>query len=295
MRPGEFFILPQFFRGFQAELAPHFPLIVPQRYWERYRGRVPMPELPEGHLASQPRNYHHLRRGFGVVETDPGIVRRGRELYYGFVDWFDDQVGVVLDALEQSDVADDTLVVYTSDHGEDLGEHGLWWKNCMYECAARIPLIVSRPGRWDDGSRRSRACSLVDLVQTIAEVGGAEVPDDWDGDSMCDWLDDPGAAWKDFALSEYYAHNIASGFAMVRSGRWKYVYHTPPDREHPAERELYDLAGDPKEFDNLADEPERAGRIERMHAAMVEELGRQPDEIERQCRADYARGYDREQ
>ncbi|NQT85518.1 sulfatase-like hydrolase/transferase, partial [bacterium] len=106
------------FMLFAGYVAPHFPLIVPERYWERYKGKVPMPVLPEGHVASQPLNYRHLRRGFGVVETDPEIVRKGRELYYGLTEWFDEEVGKVLKALAESDVADNTVVIYTTDHGE---------------------------------------------------------------------------------------------------------------------------------------------------------------------------------
>jgi choline-sulfatase len=224
---------------------------------------------------------------------DAEIIRRGRELYYGLTQWLDEQIGQVLRNLEASGLADNTVVIYTTDHGENMGEHGLWWKNCMYEHAARVPLIISWPKRWKGSARRSGACSLVDVVQTIAELGGASVPADWDGDSMVAWLGDAEISWKDFALSEYYGHNIASGFVMVRAGRYKYVYHTPPDADHPAERELYDLQADPGEFHNLANEPAQKDRIDRMHAAMVKELAEDPDQIERRCRADYAKGYGR--
>ena len=80
------------------------------------------------------------------------------------------------------------------DHGENLGEHGLWWKNSMYEHAARVPLIISWPARWKGGQRRVGASSMVDLVQTIADLGGAKVPGDWNGTSLCRWMDDPATA-----------------------------------------------------------------------------------------------------
>jgi len=275
-------------------LAPHFPLIAPQKYYDHYRDRVPMPTIPEGYLDTLPTNYRHLRRGFGMVEQEPEIVKRGRELYWAFVEWLDDEVGKLLEALGCSDVAENTIVIYTSDHGENKGDHGLWWKNCMFEHAARMPLIVNWPARWAGGQRRTGACSLVDLVQTIAELGGAECPDDWDGESMVGWLDDGSVTWKDFAVSEYYAHNIASGYAMLRRGRYKYVYHTRFDDEHGPERELYDLDEDPGEFDNLADDPGQNERVRSMHGALVKELGREPDETEQICRADYARGYGRQ-
>ena len=137
------------------------------------------------------------------------------------------------------------------------------------------------------------ACSLVDVVQTIAELAGAQTPSDWNGESMLRWLDDGKAKWRDLAVSEYYGHNIASGFAMIRAGDYKYVYHTPADANHPAERELYNLKADPGEFHNLANDSEHQHRIERMHAALVAELGEEPDGTERRCRDDYARGYER--
>ena len=134
---------------------------------------------------------------------------------------------------------------------------------------------------------------MVDVVQTIAQIGGAEVPRDWNGDSMVKWLDDPQVRWKDKAVSEYYAHNIASGYAMIRMGRFKYVYHTPADASYPAERELYDLEADPGEFHNLANDPSQKDRVEQMHAALVAELGEDPDKTELRCRADCRRGYQR--
>jgi len=274
-------------------LAPHFPLIVPQKYWDPYKGKVPMPTIPPGHLESQPRNYKHLRIGFNVEDVPADIVRKGRELYYGLTQWLDDEIGKVLAALADSDVADNTVVIYTTDHGENMGEHGLWWKNCVYDSAARVPLMVSWPARWKGPQRRAGACSLVDLVQTIADLASADVPDDWNGHSMLGWLDDAGSVWRDLAVSEYYAHNIASGYAMIRMGRWKYTYHTPADAAHPAERELYDVQADPGEFKNLAAVPAHADRVAAMHNALIAELGEHPDETEKRCRADYAKGYGR--
>jgi choline-sulfatase len=274
-------------------LAPHFPLIVPEQYWDHYKGKVPMPVIPAGLLDSLPLNYKHLRAGFEVVNVPPDMIRKGRELYYGLTEWVDNEIGKTLKALADSGLADNTIVIYTTDHGENMGEHGLWWKNAVYDSAARVPLIVSWPKRWPGGQRRDGVCSLVDVVQTIAELGHATVPADWNGSSLCGLLDDPKAPWKDMAVSEYYAHNIASGYVMLRKGPFKYVYHTPPDGKHPAERELYDLRSDPGEFHNLAADPAQKQRIEQMHAALVKELGEDPDKTELRCRADYAKGYGR--
>ena len=176
-------------------------------------------------------------------------------------------------------------MIYTSDHGENLGEHGLWWKNCLYDCGARVPLIVSWPTRWKGGQRRGGACGMVDLVQTIAALGRARVPQDWKGSSMLPWLDDATHNWKDMAVSEYYAGYTSSGIALIRQGNWKYVYHTRADAKHGPEYELYDLKADPGELRNLAKDPAHARRLADMHSALVAEVGEDPEKTEARWRA----------
>ncbi|MCX6101158.1 MAG: sulfatase-like hydrolase/transferase, partial [Candidatus Bipolaricaulota bacterium] len=261
-------------------ITPHFPLIVPEKYWAHYENKVPMPVMPPGFLESLPLNYQHLRVGFHEENVPPDLVKKGRELYYGLTEWMDAEVGKVLAALGTSSAASNTVVIYTADHGENLGEHGLWWKNAMYDQATHVPLIASWPARWSGGQRRAGACALVDVVQTIADLSGAKAPPDWNGDSLVPWLARPDAPWKDRAVSEYYAHDIASGYAMIRTGQHKYVYHTAPDAQHPAQRELYDLQTDPGEFHNLAAQPEQATLITTLHAALVKELGEDPEVTE---------------
>ncbi|GMW03795.1 MAG: hypothetical protein AMXMBFR84_49290 [Candidatus Hydrogenedentota bacterium] len=272
-------------------ITPHFPLIVPDSYWKPFAGKVPPPNLPEGILDALPLNYRHLRIGFNMEDVPPEVVTLGRELYYGLVQWFDEQVGRLLHALDSSGAADNTVVIYTSDHGENMGEHGLWWKNAAYESASHIPLIVSWPARWNGGQRRTGVCSLLDVVQTIVELAGGSRLTDWHGDSLVTYLDDPKVDWKNFAVSEYYAHNIASGFVMIREDTLKYVYHTPPGADYKAQRELFDLSVDPDELTNLALHPDRLGDMDRLHAKLVKEVGEDPEETEHRCRADLAKGY----
>lgn len=276
-------------------LAPHFPLTVPEEYLARYRGKVPMPNIPEGLIEQLPTNYKHIRMGFGVVDTDPKTVQAGRECYWAFVNWMDDQIGQLLRALEQSEAADNTVVIYLTDHGENKGDHGMWWKSCMYEHAAGIPLIISYPGHVAGGQRRCGACSTVDVVQTIADIAGAKTPSDWDGDSLLPWAEDANYRWKDFALSEYYAHFILSGYTMVRQGKYKYVYHVPFDEGRGAQLELYDMENDPGELRNLATDSAYSDVIATMHARMLDELGEHPDDIEKRAVQELAMGYEREQ
>jgi len=275
--------------------APHFPLVAPFEYYRKYHGHVPRPDIPNGFLETLSTNYEQIRRGFGVSDVDHGgdKVRFARELYWALVDWFDDQVARLLEALESSAVAENTVVIYTSDHGENKGDHGMWWKNAMYDSSVRIPLIVSWPRRWAGGRRRSAVCSLVDVVKTIAGIGGAEAPARWDGDSLLDLLDDRETDWKGFALSEYYAHHTVSGFTMYREGRYKYVYHARHADGHGPETELYDLRDDPDELKDLAGMDAYEEVESTLHDRMVAELGEHPDEVEQRARRQAATGYDR--
>jgi choline-sulfatase len=279
---------------FTGYLAPHFPLVVPEEYFAHYRGRVSMPVIPEGYLDKLPLNYKVQRAGFEEIGVPDETVRRGRELYYGLVEWADNEIGKVLAALRlHPEVADNTIIIYSADHGENMGEHGLWWKNCLYDSATRVPLVISWPKRWSGGQRRAGASSHVDLVQTIAELAGGHTPADWNGNSMVQWMDNRHASWKDRAVSEYYAHNTSSGYAMLRSGEWKYVYHTVIDKDHPAEHELYNLSSDPQEFTNLAGDSKHKAHIEAMHQALCKEIGEDPDETEQRSRSQLSRGYNR--
>jgi choline-sulfatase len=274
-------------------LAPHFPLIVPEEYHAHYKGQIPLPVIPPGHLESQALNYKHERVAFQEVDVPADVVTAGRELYYALTEWVDNEIGKVLKGLADSEVADNTIIIYTSDHGENIGEHGLWWKYCMYEHAARIPLIISFPPSWPGRQRRALVTSSLDVVQTILELAGVPAPADWNGASLLGWLDDPAAKWKDQAVSEYYAYNITSGFAMFRTGRHKYVYHTAPDAAHAPFRELYDLDNDPTEIDNLALKPGHEDLLAHYHEALVKEVGEEPEVTEKRCRQDVEKGYGR--
>lgn len=280
---------------FVGYIAPHFPITVPAAFAEPYLGRAPDPIGRPGWApvdeSTLPLNYRHLRAGFANQNADPAVERRGRDLYWGLTAWFDDQLGQLLDTLDRSPLRDNTIVIYTSDHGENKADHGLWWKNCMFEPAARVPLIVRDPRRFAAGTRVARPCSLLDVGQTVLDLAGAPRMERTSGASLLPALLDPDGAHDGVAVSEYFGHNIASGFAMIRSGPWKYVYHTAADAEHGPERELYHLPDDPHELRNLAGDPAQAGRCSELHAALCREIGDDPDAVEERCRADNARGY----
>jgi choline-sulfatase len=266
-------------------IAPHYPLQAPAELLAHFKDKVPMPEIPDGYLEKLPLNYKHLRNERAFEHVPMETVKLAREAYYARTEWIDQQIGQVLEALKSSAHAENTIVIYTSDHGENIGEHGLWWKNCLYDTAARVPLIISWPQRWKGGQLRTGACGSVDLVQTIADLAKTKAPEDWNGNSMLPWLDKSAYAWKDLAVSEFYAGYTSSGMAMIRQGDWKYVYHSRADQKYGPERELYDIHTDPKEMRNLAGDPQQLQRMLAMHAALVKELGEDPEKTEQRYRA----------
>jgi choline-sulfatase len=273
-------------------LAPHFPLIVPEPFYTPYKDKVPMPEIPAGWLENLPTNYKLQRTGFRETDVPDAKVKTGRELYYGLTTWMDNEVGKVLSALRANPrIADNTIIIYTTDHGENMGEHGLWWKNCMYEQAARVPMIVSYPKRWKGGQRRKLASGHVDLVRTIIDLAGGKAPADWNGDSLVPWLDNANYKWKDLACSEYYAQFISHGLVMLRTGKWKYIYHGKPAENLPVERELFNLEADPNEFTNIANDPKNAKLIAYLHQRLVKEVGADPNITEQRARQQLAAGY----
>lgn len=277
---GPFFLSVGFF-------SPHGPFIVPDDYWQPFRERVTAPTVPPGHLERLPWNYQLQRECMLAASLSDEDIRLEIARYYGLTKWIDEQIGQVLEALAATPLANDTVVIYASDHGDNLHRHGMTNKSTMYEFSVRVPLIISWPQRWDGGQRRAQACSLVDLTATIAELGGVEPPTTWDGDSMLGWLDDGTTPWKDMAVSEFHAHRIASGIHMLRRGDYKYIYHAAADEDHPPQRELFNLARDPEEMTNLAEHDSHAPQLEDLHQRLVAELGIEPDALEQQFRAEW--------
>ena len=236
-------------------------VVVPEPYWSMYeREEIDLPVIPDGHLESQHPVHQRLRRMFGMIDFDDDLVQRGRIGYYGLIAYLDDKIGRLLATLEAQGLAENTLMVYVSDHGEMAGEHGMWRKSNFFEHSARIPLILRWPGHFPAGNRVPEVVSLVDLVATMVDAAGASSPGPLSGESLLPLATgdlDPGA-WKDEAFCAYLAHGVAGPTAMLRRGRYKLNVSLGD------EPELYDLATDPGELRNLAADP--------AHAAVLADL-----------------------
>jgi iduronate 2-sulfatase len=174
----------------------------------------------------------------------------------------DTQLGRVLDALDRLGLADNTIVVFTSDHGYHLGEHGLWQKLSLFEESTRVPLIIAAPGAGAKGVSAEAPVGLIDLYPTLTELCGVEAPKSLQGQSLVPMLKDPSKSGRGWTLTQVTRRVKGSrvfGFTL-RTPHWRY---TEWD-EGRAGRELYDHGNDPHELTNLADDPAQAERVKEL-------------------------------
>jgi choline-sulfatase len=236
---------------------PHDPYAIPHAYWERYAGvDMDMPRVRTDAVELDPhsRRLRHVC-GLDLQSITEAHVRAARRAYYGAVSYVDDQVGVLLGALNDSGFADNTVVLLIADHGDMLGERGLWYKMNFFEPACRIPLIVHAPARFAP-RRVTQSASLVDLLPTLCELAGvrpAEYATPLDGASLLPQL--AGSPGRDEVIGEYLAEGAVAPLVMIKRERYKFV-HSPADPD-----QLYDLLADPQELRNLASVPEHAARV----------------------------------
>lgn len=181
---------------------------------------------------------------FQCEDLSEETVRRLLIGYHCAVTELDERIGILLDKLEELGLKDDTIVCYTSDHGEQMGYHGLWWKCTMFEPSVHIPLIVRIPRL--PHRRISDPVNLTDWFPTVCELFQLPIPDELDGESLCPfWETGQNPLHKDFAFSEYHAHGMPYGMFMIRWKHYKYIYYC----YHGAQ--LFDLACDPLEDHSL--------------------------------------------
>jgi choline-sulfatase len=248
---------------------PHDPFAVPQRYWDRFRDSdidMPAPAVAANALDPHSRRLRHVC----AMEAEPvteAEVRAARHAYYGAIAYIDDLLGRLMEALRSAGLAEDTIVVLTSDHGEMLGERGLWYKMSFFEGASRVPLVIASPGRFAP-RRVASSVSLVDLMPTLFDISGGNAQSlgiAIDGRSLAPHL--AGGLGHDEAIGEYLAEGAIAPIVMIRRGEYKFI-HSPADPD-----QLYDLKRDPAERDNLAGKAERAALV----AAFRDEVAKRWD------------------
>jgi uncharacterized sulfatase len=261
-----FFIGCGFFR-------PHTPYVAPKKYFDLYPPeKLDLPKVPEGHRAAGPAAAFASSKPEQDQMTDHQR-RLALQAYYASTTFMDAQVGRVLDALERLKLSDQTIVVFISDHGYHLGEHGLWQKMSLFENSCRVPLVVYDPRAKGNGKASARTVELVDLYATLAELTGLPAPNGTrnkepavEGKSLRPLLDDPAAAWDTPALTQVTRGGAKDSFMgySVRTARYRYTEWDGGKKGV----QLFDYDTDPGELKNLAGDPASADVVKRMKALL---------------------------
>ncbi len=240
---------------FVSFVSPHYPLNAPNEFFDLYKpDDVGMPFCYAGEDRPDHPAIRHLTAwsDYDKHFHDDAHVVEARQAYYGLCSYIDHLVGELLETLEENGLSERTTILFTSDHGEMLGNHGIWTKMNMYEDSVGIPLIMAGPGI-PEAKRVSTHVSLIDVAPTVLQAAGIDAPEgvDLPGSSLLDIAssaDDPDRT----VFSEYHDGGAKEGFFMVRwadnTGDWKYVHYEGYDLP-----QLFDLATDPEERTNLAE------------------------------------------
>jgi len=252
---------------FASFISPHYPLSAPQEFYDLYKDvDVPRPHSPQSSLDNKHPVIQAMSDFWNYDEHFESNVHRQEAIknYYGLCSFVDDNVKQVLAALKASGQAEDTLIIYTSDHGDLLGNHGLWCKSFMYEDSVAIPLILS--GNETSVGVNNTPVSLIDLAKTIAQEASGEVISDEIGSSHSIVLQNllDAEQLDRLVLSEYHDGGSPTGFFMLCYKQWKYVYYAgvyPP--------QIFDIEADPQEVNDLAKQRKHADLRNTLHEKLI--------------------------
>lgn len=266
--------------------SPHSPFVIGQEYWDRYNHDeiespiVPPLDLDDMDHLSRNLHYCQARHLFTVTDDHRRMARHG---YYGMISYIDDKVGQLMRVLTDTGLADNTVVILVSDHGEMMGERGMWFKQHFFEWAARVPMIVRAPARFS-ANRIRQNVSLVDLVPTLLDLASGNSFDNYatpvDGNSLVPALNGDTPV-SDIAISEFAADGSTGPSRMVKKGKWKLMWLEGQDTL------LFDTQSDPNETSNVSGK-ESCAEIEAELTKILFD-GWNPEELYDQIRASQKR------
>lgn len=251
---------------------PHTPYVAPARYFDRYpKEKIRIPRVPEGYFTTLPEPAVRSLTVNKAQNNLPDSLALGAiQAYYATISFLDAQVGRVIDALDRLGLRQNTIIVFTSDHGYHMGEHAYYQKVTLFEDAGRIPLIVCAPGMPAKGKSTTSIVEMIDLYPTLSDLAGLTPPSYLAGRSFRAVLNNPTAATRESALTQ-----IPGGYTL-RTERYRY---TRWGAGGPGMIELYDRRQDPAELNNLAGKKKyarRIGELDRMLEERLREAGAAP-------------------
>ena len=255
-------------------LKPHLPFVAPKKYWDLYdRASLKLPHpatAPKDVPAVALQNGGELRSQYTDMRNDPLSEAQTRELrhgYYACVSFLDAQIGRLLGELDRLGLRENTIIVLWGDHGWHLGEQGLWAKLTDFELAARVPLIVSAPGRRAVGAKSAALVEFVDVYPSLCELAGLPLPVHLEGTSFAPLLNAPDKPWKSAAFTQV-VHGSATGRSM-RTDRHRFTrWHETKTPARTVAVELYDHLKDPAETENIAARPENSVLVKELTAKL---------------------------
>jgi choline-sulfatase len=254
-------------------MLPHHPYLARRQTYDQYRPNITMPRV----RAAFDDSLHPFLRWWRVHgKLDEPVpdewILRTRAAYWALVDEMDQMIGKILVALEANGLAQNTLIVYTSDHGEHAGDHDLWMKRTFYEESARVPAILSWPGVLPEGQTCDHVLSALDLGATMLDAMAAPALPHSPGRSALDLLKTGSGDWEDVAFSEYCLYEGVTQ-RMIRQDEWKLIYH------HGQPPQLFNLRQDPVEEFDRASDPACRSRLSDLRARVLDNWD--PDHVAR--------------
>jgi iduronate 2-sulfatase len=245
-------------------VRPHVPFVAPRKYFEPFKpyDKLLLPDRVEGDWDDIPKAGINYKTSVNM-KMDLRRQKKAVGGYYACVTYMDAQVGKVLQTLRDRGLQDNTIVIFTSDHGYHLGEHDFWAKVSLRDESAMVPLIICVPGK--PAAVCESFVELVDLYPTIASLCGLSVPNHLQGKDISRMLDDPSYEVRDATFSVAPSSN---GF-LLREDRWAYLQYA----EHASHgQELFDMHADPNQFTNLVESSEHADEVKRLRSKLTQKL-----------------------
>ena len=240
------------------------------KYLDAYRDiPIEAPRVPDEPVPNPVTEWLKIHHGIDRYPPSAERVVASRRAYYAMISHIDDLVGQMVDELKRLGLYEDTIIVFCSDHGDMMGERGMWFKRTFHEHSLKVPLLFHAPGRFA-ARRVCEIVSLADLCPTLAEIGGGANTSDRigspDSDSFASLLNGDAAGWKDQAIAEYFGPGVEEPWLAIRRGPHKYII----VRNHSAM--LFNVADDPDELYNLIDEPDHAHIRDALDRALMRDL-----------------------
>ena len=244
---------------------PHTPYVAPKKYFEMYPiDAIDVPTVPDGYFETIPAPASKIiTRRKEQFNLDPKLARKAIQAYYASITFADAQLGKILHTLDETGLAENTVILFTSDHGYHMGEHGHWQKTTLFENATHVPLIIAGPGVGAAGQTSRSIAEMVDFYPTLTELCGIAAPKGLSGVSLVPVLNDVSATPRTSAFSQY-----ASGYTL-RTDRFRF---TQWGKEGSDGMELYDHRTDPGEMHNLAGDSERSAEVERLKSLLQQRI-----------------------